>query len=1209
MKRSIVTLLDMKGLIMHSYYRGNDSNPLVDREGNKANTARHAIKVFLDTYWTEAVETSGTYGIVAVWDGGYEYRKRLYPEYKSHREEAKAKEKTPVQKMQEEQLDLAYKVAKAMIAYSGGINIHVPTVEADDVIGLLAYRLPNRNICIFTVDNDLIQLARNTESKTVTVKVKDNWVAEYETETGTMIPPRYIPITKALIGDKSDGYKGVHGFGPAALDFFLNNYGYEGLDELEKCIKGKDFSFLQEAAQDNNCKVLNRIFDARASLSMCYNLAILHPEICWGFSGVKQIKPNYYKRIPSEEKLRNILSSVSCNWLYEEKFKPYMPTYRLVTKENFSEAMKELRVAADRSPLLTYDHETYDSLQHPGFLEALPKSKRGKGYIDTLSHRLCGTSVCFGESAELTYYFSFNHRDTDNLSLEQAEELFELLYSLDAPKVAHNAGFEIQVLHSHFNKWYGPTQDTMELSSYFDENLDRGLKDLSASQFGYEQTTFSQVLESVPEAKDMRDLSGMEVLNYGCDDSFVTAHLYQQFFLGICMEGCWSFFEENCILPVQSYAQSFEAGCNIDGKKVEELTEKDAKRVNENTDRIKELLIQHCSTPDPEKINGYFEAERDFILHQLTVSNPDATRYKLLSLLEERKLKLIPKTAYVPLEQINHEPEFIPTPTKLSEVATALGLPSPKLEKNSNKGVTQWLALNGLTGKPVQSVSQEQKTFADLLVAAVNAKAIKSRTGDEYQALEAFCKQYLTGKVETVGDALNFGSPIQMQELLYLKLGLPVRVRNDTERGSERDKAGLLGSPSTNEEAIMSAKSADCPDGDWRREVLDAILEVKNAMTRFQLYWNPYPHWTHPRDGMIHPGIKSSATATRRPAGTSPNILQVEKGEVRSIFLPRLLGKQIIVCIDFNGQELRLTGSEAKDPVMIECYNGGGTWTDEDGMVHPRFKDIHSVTGTGFALPVLEREGLGSLAGRVLNFDRMGNLSYDQFYSIVKDKPLDVDISEAEMELLSNAIGKVRSYAKVVNFLLIYGGNEFTLAQKLGLPETFCSHLMKSVFIRYPRLQGWQEETQQFAETFGYTVTAFGTRRHLDEKVRSRDSGTRNRMLRQAVNATIQGCAAEILKKVQSEVVKTRLMEETKSVIHAPVYDEIFASVSIDHVFEYVDRLQDIMNFAPPGHPIPMVGEVGIGLNWAQCKKVELGDRPSERKLISAIEKMIKEAA
>ena len=167
---------------------------------------------------------------------------------------------------------------------------------------------------------------------------------------------------------------------------------------------------------------------------------------------------------------------------------------------------------------------------------------------------------------------------------------------------------------------------------------------------------------------------------------------------------------------------------------------------------------------------------------------------------------------------------------------------------------------------------------------------------------------------------------------------------------------------------------------------------------------------------------------------------------------------------------------------------------------------------------------------------------------------------------------------------------------------------MAQVFESYGRLAPWQAETIKFARTHGYVTTAYGTWKHVSSDILSKDGGKRSRAERQAVNQTIQGCAADILKCVLTAAEEQKVFHDPrKAVMHAPIYDEIMASVHMDYAFEYCQVMQDIMNVTPPGHAIPMMGEVSIGMNW--CDQVELGDRPAERKIIELFESWVKEAA
>ena len=194
--------------------------------------------------------------------------------------------------------------------------------------------------------------------------------------------------------------------------------------------------------------------------------------------------------------------------------------------------------------------------------------------------------------------------------------------------------------------------------------------------------------------------------------------------------------------------------------------------------------------------------------------------------------------------------------------------------------------------------------------------------------------------------------------------------------------------------------------------------------------------------------------------------------------------------------------------------------------------------------------------------------------------------------------------AKQTNFLIAYMGTAFTLARNLIIPYDKADEMMESTFDLYPGIRAWQTSMGEFARNHGYTETAYGNRRHLNNKIFSTDKKKRKRIDRQGANAVIQGTAADILKIVLAIADKTRLFKETNSILLAPVYDEITSSVPVSKVVEYVQRLTEIMELTPPNHAVPMEADVSIGPDWQLLK--EIGVRPSEEAIVEACEIAVK---
>jgi len=1161
-------ILDSKGLLTHMFFRGEDPNPIHTKSGVKVNTAGWGFSNWLEEYFLPILKDYRTSDILAVWDGGNEYRTALLPTYKEARN--KAKEKRPPE--EGVQLDFLMTAAKAFLANLGIINIQAPGVEADDLIALICECYADEMKVIHTVDADLLQLDNDkTYIYLRNVPVKEEHKG---------IPLNLIRLHKATVGDSSDGYNGVYRFGEKAWQSLVKDFGHDGMEEIDSCIATKDYKLISEVlSEPNPNKALSHLFDNRKEAEKAYNLASLHPEICYGFFKNKLTWPLYYARLPNRTRVKGVLEQMNCP---EElvHFENIFPREELVTKGNYEENFQHFQHHLRQTQFISFDYETTDKLNHEPFNRALPKANKG-GYVDVLSSEITGCSFNYGANNEFTAYISVDHKETDNAPLGAVLEWLKEIEAEGIPLIAHNASFECLV--SKVNLDYEPQKpyDTMIMASYVNENEEFGLKPLSKRLFNYEQTTYKEVLQSAG-AKNMSELTGEQVLSYGCDDSLISSHLFKLFRVILKLERMWDFYEQNERAPVHVLNDAFEQGIAVDFDKIADLHEKADATIETGMLRIRELLAKHCTEPNPEAAKVLDKADGSNLLaidqaNDKKKLSDDA----LLAKRQERLLKWEEAAVYKPYSETILLPEFKGTHTQLNIVAEQIGidLEAYKLPSNANTQINKYIT------EVRHHYKKEIPELVDrflILLAEATGPALKKREGPEFERLTEFCQPYLgDGKVVKEGDELNFNSPPQMEELLYCKLGAHVRRRTKVQKGSNRENLGLEGSPSKDEKAMQLAIAEDCQgeENEWKAEVIRTIIAVKEQQTLISLYYRPYPLWKHPRDGMVHPQIRNCGTVTRRPAGGNPNLLQVKKGETRTIVKPRR-DDHVIVAIDFSGQELRITGSESKDPVLIDAYTGGGLVTDEDGMVHPVTKDIHSVTAISFAETIFMRE----LGTRDFEF------TYDNFREwLFCDDPA-----------LSKAANLCRKMAKVVNFLIIYGGQASTLAMGLGIPEKFAEELMRLVFNAYQRLAPWQEETIQFARQHGYVKTAYGNLKHLTNDIRSRDGSLRSRQERQAVNQTVQGCAADILKVVLTQTYETNLWRDTGAVMIAPVYDEIVSSVPVPTCFEYCQRIQDIMNVTPPGHAIPMMAEVSIGPNWGSV--VELKDRPSERKIIETIE-------
>lgn len=1184
MKVPGIALLDARGLLLHAYHRGVDPDAKLSPATDKpVNTAGYGLRGFIDTYLSPLLVDFSPLNIVAVWDGGNDYRKGLFADYKAKRHAA---EKDPAQ---EAQITKMMDMAKALLAYSGAFNVRVEGVEADDVIGGFCKYLPEVNKLIQTVDGDLTQLSDDN----TLVMVKNMPASDYQG-----YPTKFVRIYKSMVGDTSDEFGGVPQIGPKAFEYLVKEYGYDGLLQLERNVASNDYTELLEAVEATNCKVLRKLYEHRSTWRLMYLLAGLHPELLYGTNARKIIRPEWYVRLPDAAKVREILHIAGDGGLYE-LFERHMPTTTLVTPENWEQVRADFVAGLAETPLASFDYETYDRLGHD-WKPALPDT--AKGYVDVLSQALTGGSFTYGGNLQHTFYLPVEHAATANLDKARLTDLLDDIEGAGLDFVAHNARFEELVTkHELGFQMEGPICTQM-LGTYVDENLEQGLKAHAQQWLKYEQTTYAQLMTRCG-ARDMRDLTGEQVLDYACDDAFVAARLAMLFWMILKLEQQWEFAYGQDRFTVHSFNRSFETGVALDYAQLQTLAEADAAVVAANTTALHATLAEHCSEINEVGAQELKRAEGDNLL-KLHL-NDGMNRAQAQAKVSESYERWRQGSVYREHRQTYKPADFIATEKGFTRISAKVGLPV-EMASVSASGITNWLVSAQSHLNMKGSTDPRAAKLIDLVQAA--SADIRKREGETFLTLKQFIQDEIIhdeGAREIEGDELNLNSPKQMQELLYCKLQLPVRLRTFPQKKSRRDMLGLDGNPSTNEDAILAAMAEDCPEGDWRRHALQLLIETKECMTRQSLYYAKYPHWKHPDTGVVHPGTRNCGTKTRRPAGSSLNILAVSKGPLRSIFIPRFKG-HVIAALDFSGQELRLTGSESRDPVLIQAYTGGGTYVDEDGMTRARFNDIHSTTGCTFAAKVLEQT-LGKEILKRLSFDSSGSMDYEQFVSLLKEGEHVYEMVGDLALPLSNVIVKIRKMAKTVNFLIIYGGQAFSMGMKLGVPERFAQQIIDGVFAGYPRLAPWQKETVEDAKRHGFITTAFGTRKHCDPNILSRDGGLRARAERQTVNHKIQGGAADTLKVVLTGAHNTRLYEETRSHLIAPVYDELVNSVPIDNVFEFVQRAQDLMNITPPGHAIPMLAEVSLGRNWQDASKNELGDRPSQRKVEALFDKWAKE--
>ena len=1179
-------ILDIKGLVIQ-VMKGGATDPEASRDigefgdGKVINSPGFTLKQFIEFHLKPALERYSPLNIIAVWDPkGPTYRSSIFPDYKAHK---KTQQKS-VERAEAE--EATYDMVKGLLAAIGATQCQSTGVEADDVIAWLCKLNCNKEI--WTRDADLLQLV--SDSVKVVVRGHTYEPDDMFTDSGGSWPVKHTVMYKALCGDSSDGYTGVKGFGPQSFIQLVTEFGEDTLDELATCCQTGDFTILRQAAEATDNKLLKKLNEQRAELGLCYRLAKLHPEIVDSVQNGKLTRPQWYRRLPSRERLRQVLDRAGLLHRMDQ-FDAYMPTNTLVTADNLGEVVETVLNLKQVSPFSTIDIESFDELKNPNFKEAA----NGRDYVDPMSQKVTGMSVCLGTNLQHTFYFSCHHANTSNLD---HDTMTDVVKEFSDKPVAHNADFEMLVLRRNFGVQLESPLDTRIMSSYVDENTPNGLKDLALREFGFKMDSYKETLERAG-AEDMSQISGQEVLKYGCDDSFATAHMAHHYLMILELEGQLDFVlrNETQVTEVLSYAR--ETGDIIDLDRLSELEKADEKEHASAWVRLKSALLDNCREERTDSALAYFESDKDYWIAKfkdewakkrekaIAKGGPEADEFiseqaYVSQAMETKRNELCRASKYIPAQEVRKEVEFLPTATKINQILETLGVPAELVISNvSPSGITKLLAAM----QPVMdTLSTEAKEFCALLAAA--STEIKAREGENYVKLATFGAEVLsrTSKVEIVGDELNLGSPAQMGTMLYCKLGLPVRVRTKVQMKGFRHAHKLKGSPATDKKAIEMALAEDANDpSDFRNIALKAARVIKDVETRQKLYYKPYPLWIHPSTGKIHPGILNCGTVTRRPTGSSPNLLQVAKGRMRTIIVPHHKDARI-VAKDFSGQELRIMTSESRDEILLDAYLGEVE------------KDIHSVTATGVAMIFLPRE-MPEL-WKKLNVHGLLNYGRVDYNWFIANRKLPENPT-AEQVAIYDFLDKCRQIAKVVNFLIIYGGGPTTLARNLGIPVDLAKEIMRGVFAAYPGIKPWQESVIEYARRHGYVVTAYGTRKHMTSNILSGNDELRMRAERQAVNQTIQGCAADILKEVLAGMKRRRILERHHAKLIAPVYDEIAASVTNAAIYDYNCEMDELMSILPPGHAVRMKPETDIGPNWGEM--LELKAFPTKEKVETAI--------
>ena len=309
-----------------------------------------------------------------------------------------------------------------------------------------------------------------------------------------------------------------------------------------------------------------------------------------------------------------------------------------------------------------------------------------------------------------------------------------------------------------------------------------------------------------------------------------------------------------------------------------------------------------------------------------------------------------------------------------------------------------------------------------------------------------------------------------------------------------------------------------------KHPIIDKIGEYRQIVKLNSTYVEGLTALINPIDGRIHSTFNQTITTTGRISSTEPNLqnipVRMEIGRrLRAVFVSD--DEKRLVDADYSQVELRVLAHMSGDQNMIEAFEHG--------------EDIHRKT-----------------ASQVFN----------------------VPVEEVTSEL--------RSAAKAVNFGIIYGKTDFGLSEDLNIPVPQAKQYIESYFAKYEKIKEFMDNIIETAEKDGYSQTMFNRRRYIPE-IKSKNFMERNRGKRAAMNAPIQGSAADIIKIAMVNVFRRLEKEELKSKLILQVHDELIVETPIDELEKVEKIVREEMENAVD-MKVALTVDLNTGVSWYETK-------------------------
>ncbi len=384
-------------------------------------------------------------------------------------------------------------------------------------------------------------------------------------------------------------------------------------------------------------------------------------------------------------------------------------------------------------------------------------------------------------------------------------------------------------------------------------------------------------------------------------------------------------------------------------------------------------------------------------------------------------------------------------------------------------------------------------------------RQILSRLSGEFAQIMARLESEIH---ELAGESFNLGSPKQLGDILFGKMGLP---------GAKKTATGAWATGAQILEELA----------DQGYELPKQILNWRQLSKLKSTYTDALPNFVNKETGRVHTSFSLAATTTGRLASSEPNIqnipVRTEEGrKIRAAFIATPGHK--LISADYSQIELRVLAHMAHIPQLTKAFAYG--------------IDIHAMTASEmFGVPV---EGMDPM---------------------------------------------VRRRAKAINFGIIYGISAFGLANQLGIGREEAGAYIKKYFERFPGIKDYMEATKKFAREHGYVATVFGRHCHYPQ-IASSNPSERAFNERAAINAPIQGTAADIIRRAMIRMEDALDAAKLKAAMLLQVHDELIFEVPDDEIEATIKVVTRVMVDAP--HPavqltVPLQVDARAALNWDEA--------------------------